>query len=227
MINTQPFSHPFNVSFVIIQSLTHVQLFATPWTTAFQASLSFIISSSLLKFMSIDSVMLSSYLISSAKFFSICLQSFPPSGSFPVSRLYASGGQSIIASALASVFPMFIQGWFLLNMTGLISLLSLSRVFSSTTIRKHQFFSAQPSVSSNSSHLYITNGKIIVLTIRNFVGKVMALFFNMLSRFVIAFLARSKGILISCCIHCPQWFWNIRRENLSLFPLFPLLFATK
>ena len=180
MINTQTFSHPFNVSFVIIQSLTHVQLFATPWTTAFQASLSFFISSSLLKFMSIDSGMLSNYLISSANLFSICLQSFLPSGSFPVSRLYASGGQSIRASALASVFPMFIQGWFLLNMTGLISLLSLSRVFSSTTIRKHQFFGAQPSVSSNSSHLYITNGKIIVLTIRNFVGKVMALFFNML-----------------------------------------------
>ena len=145
--------------------------------------------------MSIDSVMLSNYFIPTANVFSTCLQSFPPSGSFPVSWVFASGGQSIRVSPLASVFPMFIQGWFLLDMTGLISL--LSRFFSSTTIRKHQFFGTQPSLSSNSSHPYMTNGKIIVLTIRTFVGKVMALLFNMLSRFVIAFLARSNSLLIS------------------------------
>ena len=78
------------------------------------------------------------------------LQSFPASGSFPVSQFFASGGQSIGASA--SVLSMSIQDWFPLGLTGLISLLSkrISRVFSSTTIQKHQFFSAQPSLWSNS-----------------------------------------------------------------------------
>ena len=83
--------------------------------------------------------------------FASCLQSFPASGSFPMSWLFALGGQSIGASASASVLPMSIQGWFPLGLTGLISLLSkgLSWVFSSTTVRKHQFFSAQPSLWSN------------------------------------------------------------------------------
>ena len=82
--------------------------------------------------------------------FSSCLQSFPTSGPFPVSRLFSSGGQSIGASA--SVLPMNIQGLFPLGMTDLISLLSkgLSRVFSSTTIQKHQFFGTQPSLWLNS-----------------------------------------------------------------------------
>ena len=77
-------------------------------------------------------------------------QSFPASGSFPMSWLFASGGQSIEASA--SVLPMNIQGWFILGLTSLISLLSkgLSRVFSSSTVQKHQFFNAQPSLWSNS-----------------------------------------------------------------------------
>ena len=77
--------------------------------------------------------------------FSFCLQSSPPSGSFPVSQVLASGGQNIGASA--SVLPVNIQGWFPLRSTGLISLLSkgLSRVFSGTTIQKHQFFGTQPS----------------------------------------------------------------------------------
>ena len=82
--------------------------------------------------------------------FSSCLQSFPASGSFPMCWPFASGGQSNEASASASVLEMNIQGWFPLGLTGLISLLSkgLSRVFSSTTVRKHQFFSAQPSENS-------------------------------------------------------------------------------
>ena len=76
--------------------------------------------------------------------FSFCLQHFLASGSFPVSWLFASGGQSIGASASASVLPVYIQGWFPLGLTGLISLQSkgLSRVFSSSTILKHQFFGA-------------------------------------------------------------------------------------
>ena len=86
-----------------------------------------------------------------ASFFS-CPQSFPASESFPVSRLFASSGRSVGASASASVLPMNFQGWFPLGLTGLISLLSkgLSRVLSSTTVQKHQFFSAQPSLRSNS-----------------------------------------------------------------------------
>ena len=132
--------------------------------------------------------------------FSSCPQSFPPSGSFPVSQLFRSGGQSIGASVSASVLPMNIQGWFPLGLTGWIPLLSkgLSRVFSNTTVQKHQFFSAQPPLWSNLSHLYMTTGKTIALTIRTFVGKVMCLLFNMLSRFVLAFLPRSKHLLISC-----------------------------
>ena len=80
--------------------------------------------------------------------FSSCLQSFPMSGSFPVSLLFASGGQSIGVSASALVLPMNIQDWFPLGWTGLISLQSkgLSRVFSNTTIQKHQFFGAQLSL---------------------------------------------------------------------------------
>ena len=85
---------------------------------------------------------------SSAACFSCCLQSFPASGSFPMSWPLASGGQSTGASGSASVLPMNIQGWFPLGLTGLISLQSkgVSRVFSSTTspVWKHQFFSTQP-----------------------------------------------------------------------------------
>ena len=88
--------------------------------------------------------------------FSSCLQSFPELECFPMSWLFRSGGQSVGASASASVFPMNMQGWFPLGLTGLISLLSkgLSRVFSSTTIWKHQFFSTQPSLLCN-SHICI------------------------------------------------------------------------
>ena len=84
-------------------------------------------------------------------FFS-CPQSFPASGSFPVNRLFTSAGHSIGASASAPVLPMNIQGWFPLGLTALISLLSkgLSRVFSSTTVQKHQFFGDQPSLWANS-----------------------------------------------------------------------------
>ena len=79
--------------------------------------------------------------------FSSCPQSFPSSGSFQMSQLFTSGGQSIGISASASVLPMYIQDWFPLGWTGWISLQSkgLSRVFSNTTVQKHQFFGAQPS----------------------------------------------------------------------------------
>ena len=90
---------------------------------------------------------------SSVAFF--CLQSFPASGSFPMSQLFTSDGQNTGASASASVLPMNIQDWFPLGWTSWISLLSkgLSRVFSNTAVQKHQFFSAQLSSQSN-SHIH-------------------------------------------------------------------------
>ena len=125
--------------------------------------------------------------------FTSCLQSFSASGSFPVSQFFTSGGQNIGASASASVFPMNIQGWFPLGLTGLISLQSkgLSRVFSNTAVQKHQFFHSA-FFMIQLLHPYMTVGKTVALTRPTFVGKVMSLLFNMLPRFVIAFLPRSK-----------------------------------
>ena len=87
--------------------------------------------------------------------FSSCLQSFPASGSFPVNQFFISGGQSIVVSASASVLPMNTQDWSPLGLTGWISLESkgLSRVFSNTTVQKHQFFSTQLFLWSN-SHIH-------------------------------------------------------------------------
>ena len=138
---------------VVMQSLTGVRLFAAPWTAARQAPLSFTISWSLLKLMSIESVMPSNHLILST--FSSCFQSFPASGSLQLSQFFISGGQSIGVSASVSVLPMNIQDWFPLGWTGWISLQSKgpSRVFSNTTVQKHQFFSTQTSLWSN-SHIH-------------------------------------------------------------------------
>ena len=110
--------------------------------------------------------------------FSSCPQSFPASGSFPMSQLFASGGQIIGVSSSASVLPLNIQGWFPLGLTGLISLQSkrFSRVFSSTTVRKPQF--SEPALTFflvQLLHLYMTTGKTTALFIRTFVGKVMFL----------------------------------------------------
>ena len=139
--------HP--VPSVQFSSVSHVQLFVTPWIAARQASLSITTSWSLLKLISIESVM-PSY-----------LQSFPGSGPFQMSQFFTSGGQSIGVSASASVFPMNIQDWFPLGWTGWISLESkgLSRVFSNTTVQKHQFFSAQHFYTSilSSIHDYWKN----------------------------------------------------------------------
>ena len=132
---------------IVVQSLSCIWLFATPWTAAHQASLSFTISQSLLKLMSIESVMPTN-ISSSVVPFSSSLQSFPASGSFPMSQLFVSGGQSIGASASASVLLLTIQDWFPLGWTGLISLQSkgLSRVFSNTAVQKRQFFGAELSL---------------------------------------------------------------------------------
>ena len=138
-----------------VQLLSHVRLFATSWTAARQASLSTTNSRSLLKLISIELVMPSSHLILCLPF-SSHLQSFQTSGSFQMNQFFTSGGQRIGVSASASVLPMNTQDyWFPLGWTGWISLLSkgLSRVFSNTTVQKHQFFSAQLSLESN-SHIH-------------------------------------------------------------------------
>ena len=136
-----------------VQLLSHVWLFAIPWTIACQASLSNTNSRSLLKLMSIKSVMPSSLLIFCCPL--ILLTSILPSIRVFSSQFFASGGQSIAASASASVLPMNIQNWFPLGWTGWISLQSkgLSRVFSNTTVQKHLFFGAQLSLYSN-SHIH-------------------------------------------------------------------------
>ena len=109
------------IQFSSVQLLSCVQLFVTPWTAARQASLSITNSQSLLKLKSTELVMPST-ISSSVVPYSSCLQSFPASGSFPVSQLFASGGQSTRVSASASVSPMNIQDWFPLGWTGWITL---------------------------------------------------------------------------------------------------------
>ena len=121
---------------------------------------------------------------------SSCPQFFPASGSFPESQLFTSGWQSIGASVSASVLPVNIQGWFPLELTRLISLLSkgLLGVFSSTTVWKHKFFGAQPKLEKPELWLYTL----------------------LLARFVIAFLSRSIFSFHGCSHHL-QWFWSLRK----------------
>ena len=142
---------PSRFLFFLLQLLSCVQLFATLCTAVCQASLSSTILQSLLKFMSIESTMLSNHLI-------LCCPLLLLPSVFSSIRVFSSElalCQSIGASAWASVLPMNIQGWFPLGLTGLISLQSkgLLRVFSSTKILKHQFFSPQLSLWSN-SHIH-------------------------------------------------------------------------
>ena len=135
---------------------SRVWLLATPWITAHQASLSTTNSQS-----SSDSHPLSQWchptILSSIVPFSSCPQSFPPSRSFQMSQFFASGGQCIVVSASTSVLPMNTQDWFPLGWTGWISLQSkgLSRVFSNTTVQKHQLvlsFLYSPTLTSIHDH---------------------------------------------------------------------------
>ena len=139
----------FKYSFMLssVQSLSHLQLFATPWTAACQASLSITNSWSVFKLMSVKSVMPSNHLILSRPL-SLLPSIFPSIRVFSSESILCIRCQSIGVSASASVLPMNIQGQFPLGLTGLISLQSkgLSSVFSNTTLQKHQFFSAQLSL---------------------------------------------------------------------------------
>ena len=154
-----------SLQFGSVQSLSCVRLFATPWTKAHQASLSVTESQSYPNSYPLSRwchPTISSSVIPSSS----CLQS--ASGSFPMCQLFALGGQSIGVSASTSVLPMNTQDWSPLGWTGWISLQSkgLSRVLSNTTFQKHQFF----------SHPYMTTGKIIALSRRTFVDKVVSAF---------------------------------------------------
>ena len=144
---------------------------ATRWMATGQVSLSFTISCSLLKLMSIESVMPSKHLILCHPL--LLLPSIFPNIRVFSNELFELGGQSIEVSSSASVLPMNIQDWFLLGWTDLISFQSkrLSRVFSSTTIQKHQFFGTRPFLWSKHSHSYMTTGKTMALTIRTFDSK--------------------------------------------------------
>ena len=140
--------------FSSVQSLSCVRLFATPWIAACQTSLSITNSRSSPKLMSIE-WWCHPAISSSVVPFSFCPQSLPASESFPVSQLFSWGGQSTGVLALASFLPKKSQGWSPLEWTGWISSQSkgLSRVFSNTTVQKHQFFGAQLSSQSN-SHIH-------------------------------------------------------------------------
>ena len=153
------------------------QLSVTPWTATCQGSLTFTISQSLLKLMSIKSMIPFNHLIFGCPF-SSCPQFFPVSRSFSMSWLFPTSGQSIGASASASVLPMNIQGWYPLEVTGLTT-----------------YCPWDSQVSSSAPQL--ATGKTRALNIWTLVNKVISLLFNMLSSFAITFLPWSKLLLIS------------------------------
>ena len=194
---------------VAVQLLGAVQLFVTPWTATRQTSQSFTISKSLLKLVSIESVMPSNHLILCCPL-SSCLQPFPASGSFPVSHFFASGGQSIGSFSFSishsneySGLISFRMDWFDLAVQG--TLKSLLHSSKASVLQCSAFFIVQL------SHPYMTIGKTVALTRWTFVGKVMSLLFNTLSRLVIAFIPKSKCLLISWLQSPSKGFWSPRK----------------
>ena len=183
--------------FWTVQSLSHIRLFVTPWTAACQASLSTINSQSLLKLMSIQLVMPSNHLILCHPLL-LLLQFFPASGFFPMSLLLASCGQSngfsfsiSPSNEYSGLISFRMDRLDLLAVQGTLKSLLQHHSSKASILWCSVFFTVQL------SHSYMTAGKTIPLTRRIFVGKAMSLFFNMLSRLVIAFLPRSKCLLIS------------------------------
>ena len=166
----------------------------TPLTAANQAYLYFTISRNLLRLMSIALVMPSNHLV-------FCYPLLFLPSIFPSIRVFSNESALCITwpsiEASASVLTMNLQDWFSLVLARLTSLPSkrLSRIFSNTTVRKHQFFGLSLLYDPTLTSVH-TTGKTIALTICTFVGKVTSLLFNMLSRFVTAFLPRSKHLLI-------------------------------
>ena len=155
----------------------------------------FTFSQSLLRLMSIELVMPSNYLIFCCPLFSSCLQSFPASGISPVSWFFPSGGPNIGVSASASILPMNIQCWIdwfdFLAVQGTVKSLLQHHSSKASILQCSAFFIV------HLSHPYMTTGKTIALTRWTFIGKIISLLFNVLSGLVIAFLPRSKHLLIS------------------------------
>ena len=197
--------------FYSVQLLSLVWHLMTPWTAVHQASLSITNSQSLLKLMSIKSVMPSNRLIL-CRPFSSYLQSFPASQSFSMSQFFASGGQSIGIFSF-SISPSYEYSGLISFRMDWLDLLVVQGILNSL-----QHHSSKASIPWRSTsfivqllHPYMTTGKTIALTTQTFVGKVMALLFNMLSRFVIAFLPRDKYLLISWLQSPFLWFWSPRK----------------
>ena len=181
-----------------VQSLSRVRLFVTPWTAACQVSLSITNSWSPPKPMPIESVMPSSHLTLCRPLL-LLPQSFPASGPFQMCQLFASGGQSIGSFSFniipSNEYPGLISfriDWLdLLAVQGTLKSLLQHHRSKASILQCSAFFRVQL------SHPYMTTGKTIALARWTFLGKVMSLLFNMLSRLVIAFLPRSKPLLIS------------------------------
>ena len=208
--------------FSSVHSLSHIRLMVTPWNAACQASLSITNSRNLVKFMSIESVMLSSHLI-------LCHPLLLPPSIFPNIRVFSN------ESVLRIRWPKYWSFSFSISpsneYSGLISLRidwldffavqgTLSRVFFNITVQKHQFFSTLLSLFSNSHiHTWLLE-KIIALTIWTFVSKVMSLLFNMLSRLVIRRKFHNFTSTVTICSD-----FGAQENSLSLFPLFAHLFA--
>ena len=189
--------------YIVVWSLSHVELFATPWTAACQAFLSFTISWSLLKLMFTESVMPSNHF---TLFHPLLL--LPPI--FPSIRAFSNEALhirwpkywgfnfSISSSNEYSGLISFRIAWFdFLAVQGILKSLLQDHNLKASVLWCSDFFVGQ------FSHPYMTTGKK-ALTIQTFVVKVMSLFFNTLFRYVIVFLPRTKRFLISCCSHCLQ-----------------------
>ena len=195
-----------------VQSLRHVWLFATPWTATQQASLSTTNSQSLLKLISVESVMPCNYLILCHPL--LLLPPIPPSirvfSNESTLRMrrpkYWSFSFSISPSKEIPGLISFRMDWVdLLAVQGTLKSLLQHHSSKASILRHSAFFMAQL------SHPYMTTGKTIALTIRTFVSKVLSLLFNMLSRLLIAFLLKIKRLLISWRSHHLQWFWSPRK----------------
>ena len=194
-----------------VQSLRHVWLFATQWTATQQASLSTTNSQSLLKLISVESVMPCNYLILCHPL--LLLPPIPPSirvfSNESTLRMrrpkYWSFSFSISPSKIPGLISFRMDWVDLLAVQGTLKSLLQHHSSKASILRHSAFFMAQL------SHPYMTTGKTIALTIRTFVSKVLSLLFNMLSRLLIAFLLRIKRLLISWRSHHLQWFWSPRK----------------
>ena len=213
-----------------VQSVSRVWFFVTPWTAAHQASLSITNPRSPPKPMSIELVMPSNHLI-------LCVPLLLLPSIFPSIRVFLNEWALRIRwpnywSFSFSISPsnehpglisFRMDGLDLLAVQGTLKSLLQHHSSKASILQYLAFFTVQL------SHPYMTTGKTIALARRTFVGKVMSLLLNMLSRLVITFLPRSKHLLIwiaDGCIHHLQWFWSPPQKSQSLFPLFPHLFAT-